>query len=64
MSRPGKKRPWPPLELCLPNLDELERLSRPDVVQQQQELFPDRPDDSRQGRLRRLTNIRGSENLF
>jgi hypothetical protein len=54
MSRPGKKQPWPPVELCLPNVDELERLSRLDVAEQQRELFPNRPDDSRAGRLSRL----------
>jgi hypothetical protein len=44
---------WPPLEFCLPNLDRLEEISRGEHVAQQ-ELFPERPDDSREGRLARI----------
>ena len=49
---------WPPLEFCLPNLDELERISRGEV--RQQVLFAEPPDDSRAARLVRiLANVPG-----
>ncbi len=47
--------PWPPLEFCLPNLDRLEEISRGEHLTQRS-LFDDEPrDDSRDGRLARLT---------
>ena len=49
-----KADPWPPLEFCLPNLDRLEEISHGEY-QTQRELFPERPDDSRAGRIARLT---------
>jgi hypothetical protein len=53
--RKGKSLPeWPPKELRLPSLAELERLSRPGGVTVQRQLFPEVPDDTRQGRLARL----------
>jgi hypothetical protein len=45
---------WPPAELGLPNLETLERLSRPNVQEQQVELCVDRPDDSREARFARI----------
>jgi hypothetical protein len=55
-----KQRSWIPEWARLPNLDELERLSRPDVAQQQLELFSaERPDDSRAGRLARMFGTPG-----
>jgi hypothetical protein len=39
-----RKTPWPPLELCLPNLDTLERLSQGIEEPVQQRLF-DEPSD-------------------
>lgn len=41
---------WPPLEFCLPNLDELERISRGEVPEP-----PAERDNSKAGRLARLT---------
>ena len=49
--------PWPPLEFSLPNLDELERISRGEIEAPQEHYDP--PDDTQAGRLARLT--RGAE---
>jgi hypothetical protein len=51
---------WPPAALSLPSLEALEALSRPGggpVVQGA--LFPVVPDESREGRLRRLLALPG-----
>ncbi|MCG2683978.1 MAG: hypothetical protein L6306_10235 [Planctomycetales bacterium] len=51
--------PWPPVWAELPSIEVLEALSQPDAGQRQAELFPEPPavarDQSRAGRLRRLT---------
>jgi hypothetical protein len=50
---------WPPIEFCLPNLDELERISRGERETQRM-LFDEEPDDSRAARLARiLANVQG-----
>ena len=54
MSSSTCKAPWPPAEHCLPNLDTLEEISRGEDRQQQELLPPEKPDDSREGRLARI----------
>ncbi|MCG2685366.1 MAG: hypothetical protein L6306_17315, partial [Planctomycetales bacterium] len=60
--------PWPPEWAALPDLEELERLSRPSTGQRQRELFPEPPavarDDSRDGRLARLLGEGGQNHRW
>ncbi len=51
--------PWPPIEFCLPNLDELERISRGKGRKVQARLFPEGRDNSKTGRIERLCGIEG-----
>jgi hypothetical protein len=52
--RANRTRCQIPDHLRLPNLDKLERLSGPDIAQQQLELFPEPLNDSRGARQQRI----------
>jgi hypothetical protein len=54
-----KEAEWRPAWAMLPDLDTLERLSRPGGGQRQRELFPQQRDETREGRIARLLDLPG-----
>jgi len=56
--------PWPPAGCDLPDLATLDALSRGEQPKRQAELFPERPDHSKAGRLARLLGLRVASDLL